>query len=66
MRSTRRSPRPRLAWAGDEQRLAAALLRILNIFRITGLTQVFGIYQTVDPGHRGQEVRTAAGFAVQG
>jgi len=22
--------------------------RILNIFRITGLTQVFGIYQTVD------------------
>ncbi len=22
--------------------------RILNIFRITGLTKVFGIYQTVD------------------
>ena len=30
--------------------------RILKIFRITGLTKVFGIYQTRGPGHRGQEV----------
>jgi anti-sigma B factor antagonist len=29
--------------------------RILKILKITGLTQVFGIYQTVDQGHRGRE-----------
>ena len=30
--------------------------RILKIFRITGLTKVFGIYRDSGPGHRGQEV----------
>ena len=38
--------------------------RILKIFKITGLTSVFGIYQSCGPGHRGQEVRIAAGFAL--
>jgi anti-anti-sigma regulatory factor len=28
--------------------------QILKVFRITGLTKVFGIHETVDPGHRGQ------------
>ena len=28
---------------------------ILRIFRVTGLMEVFGIYQTVGPGHHGQE-----------
>ena len=29
--------------------------RILKIFRITGLTKVFGIHRDSGPGHRGQE-----------
>ena len=38
--------------------------QILNIFRITGLTKVFGIYQTVDQAiaaTRGAQVRNASG-----
>ena len=31
--------------------------RILKIFRITGLTKVFGIHDSVDEGDRGPEVR---------
>jgi hypothetical protein len=38
--------------------------RILNIFRITGLTKVFGIYQTVDQAITGQEVSNSRRFAV--
>ena len=29
--------------------------QILKIFRVTGLTEIFGIYETRGPGHRSQE-----------
>jgi anti-sigma B factor antagonist len=38
--------------------------RILNIFRITGLTQVFGIYQTVDQAIAVRKLAIAAGLAA--
>jgi anti-sigma B factor antagonist len=38
--------------------------RILKIFKITGLTKVFGIYQSVDQAIAARKYATAAGFAL--
>jgi anti-sigma B factor antagonist len=38
--------------------------QILNIFRITGLTKVFGLYPTVDQAIAVRKLAISAGFAV--